>query len=62
MPSPTEMWLRMNDSPVPAQMTFASVGAMARAPTEDTGWPAKVGSQCTPPSVVLKMPPDAVPA
>jgi len=62
MPSPTEMWLRMHDSPVPAHTVLGSDGAMARSPMECTGWSSKMGSQCTPPSTVLKMPPDADPA
>src|SRR5262245_18047208 len=62
MPSPTEMWLRMHDSPVPAQTVFASEGATAISPIDDTVWPSKIGAQLVPPSVVLKMPPDAAPA
>jgi hypothetical protein len=33
-----------------------------RAPTDDTAWSSKIGSQCRPPSVVFQMPPDAAPA
>lgn len=62
MPSPTEMWLRMNVSPVPAQTTLGSVGAIASDPTEETGWASKIGSQWMPPSMLLKMPPEAAPA
>ncbi|PYR60643.1 MAG: hypothetical protein DMF85_04415 [Acidobacteria bacterium] len=32
------------------------------APIDETSCPSKIGSQLTPPSVVLKMPPDADPA
>ena len=61
MPWPSEMWLRMYASPVPAQTTFGSDGATASAPIDCTGWPSKIGAQCTPPSVVFQMPPDAAP-
>ena len=37
MPSPIEMLLRMNDSPVPAQTTFGSDGATASDPIDETG-------------------------
>ena len=43
-PVPTEMWLRMNGSPVPAQTMFALDGATASAPTDDTGWSSKIGA------------------
>jgi hypothetical protein len=36
MPSPIEMLLRMNDSPVPAQTTFGSEGATASDPIDET--------------------------
>src|SRR5688572_10111108 len=62
IPHPTEMLLRMNGSPVPAHTTLASLGAVASAPTDDTGWPSNIGFQWTPPSSDLKMPPDAAPA
>ncbi len=61
MPLPWEMLLRMKVSPVPAQTTFGSEGAMAKEPTEETSWPSKMGCQVTPPSVVLKIPPEAAP-
>jgi hypothetical protein len=32
------------------------------APTEETGCPSKIGSQWIPPSLDLKIPPDAAPA
>ena len=41
---------------------FASDGATARDPIEETSWSSKIASQCAPLSVVLKMPPDAAPA
>ena len=60
-PQPTEMWLRMNGSPVPAQTTFGSDGATASAPTELTVCSSKIEVQWMPPSVVLNIPPDAAP-
>jgi hypothetical protein len=56
------MWLRMNGSPVPAQTTFGSDGATIKAPIDATGCPSKIGVQWMPPSVLLKIPPDAAPA
>src|SRR5579864_2538658 len=61
MPCPTEMWLRINDSPVPAHTTFGSLGATASEPMDATGSESKIGSQWIPPSVLLKMPPEAAP-
>ncbi len=61
MPLPWEMSLRMNVSPVPAQTTFASDGATASEPIDETGWLSKMGAQDAPPSVVLKIPPEAAP-
>ena len=61
-PHPIEMCDRMNGSPVPAQTMFASLGATASDPMDDTGWSSKIGAQCTPPSVDFHSPPDAAPA
>src|SRR3954463_13132209 len=61
MPSPMEMWLRIQASPVPAQTTLGSDGATASDPTDETGCWSKIGSQLMPPSRVLKMPPEALP-
>src|SRR5215470_5931182 len=61
MPCPTEMWLRMKDSPVPAHTMFGSVAATASEPIDATGSESNMGSQCIPPSVLLKMPPEAAP-
>src|SRR4029077_14221819 len=55
------MWLRMKDSPVPAHTMFASLAATASEPMDATGSESKIGSQWMPPSVLLKMPPDAAP-
>src|SRR5271169_219121 len=61
MPCPTEMWLRINGSPVPAHTMFGSLAATAREPIDATGSESKMGSQWVPPSVLLKMPPEAAP-
>ena len=61
MPWPSEMWLRILPSPVPAQTTLGSDGATASEPIDCTGWSSKIGVQLTPPSVVFQMPPDAAP-
>ncbi len=36
------MWLRMNDSPVPVQTTFASLPATAKDPIDDSSHVIKV--------------------
>ena len=61
MPFPSEMWLRMNDSPVPAQTMFGFDGARASEPTDETSWLSKIDDQWMPPSVVFQIPPDAAP-
>src|SRR5216684_3686692 len=55
------MWLRMNDSPVPAHTMFGSLAATASEPMDATGSESKIGSQWIPPSLLLKIPPDAAP-
>src|SRR5258707_9331967 len=55
------MWLRMNDSPVPAHTMFGSLSATANEPMDATGSESKMGFQWIPPSVLLKMPPEAAP-
>ncbi len=55
------MWLRINDSPVPAHTMFGSLAATASEPMDATGSESKMGSQWIPPSLLLKMPPDAAP-
>jgi len=52
----------MKVSPVPAQTTFGSDEETANEPTLDAGVSSKIGFQFAPPSVVLKMPPEAAPA
>src|SRR5713226_4207205 len=61
MPCPTEMWLRMKDSPVPAHTMFGSLAATANEPIEATGSESNIAPQWIPPSLLLKMPPDAAP-
>src|ERR1700739_2324855 len=55
------MWLRIKDSPVPAQTIFGSLSATASEPMDATGAESKMGFQWMPPSVLLKMPPEAAP-
>src|SRR5260370_25373755 len=45
------MWLRTNDSPVPAHTMLGSLGSNASEPMEETSCPSKIGSQWVPPSV-----------
>jgi hypothetical protein len=47
-------------SPVPAQITFGSDGAMARSPNVLTAWPSKMGVQVVPLLVDFQIPPEAV--
>lgn len=62
IPQPSETLLRIEDSPVPAQTTLGSEGATASDPIDETGMLSKIGAQWRPPSVVLKIPPEAAPA
>src|ERR1043165_4786032 len=59
MPAPGSMVLRMCGSPVPAQTTFVSLGAIASAPTDATFLSSNSGRQVTPLLVVFQMPPAA---
>ncbi len=59
---PTEMWLRIQVSPVPAHTMLGLDGATASEPMDDTGWSSKMGLQVVPASSDLKIPPDAEPA
>ena len=62
MPSPIAWAGRMTKvSPVPAQITLASDGAIASADTDEADWSSKTGVQFTPPSRVRHSPPDAAP-
>ncbi len=57
-----EMWLRMFGSPVPTQTTLGSEAATSIQPIASASWSSKTGVQWVPPSVVLKIPPEAAPA
>jgi len=46
---PSEMWLRILPSPVPAQTMLGSETETARAPIDWTGWSSNIGCQFTPP-------------
>src|SRR3954464_2387132 len=59
MPAPGSMVFRMCGSPVPAQMTFVSLGAMASAPTDATFLSSNSGRHVTPLLVVFHTPPAA---
>ncbi len=63
MPSPiTSLSRTAHASPVPAQTTFGSEGATARAPIAATGMLSDTGCHRRPPSVVFHTPPEAAPA
>lgn len=51
----------MKVSPVPAQISFVAVGAMASEPMDCTDSSSKVGCQRMPPSSVFHTPPEAAP-
>src|ERR1051325_708325 len=61
LPCPMERWRRMNDPPFPPPTMFGALAATASEPMDATGSESKIGSQWIPPSVLLKMPPDAAP-
>jgi len=50
-----------NVSPVPAHNTLCADGAMASAPIACAGSLSNTARQCTPPSSVFQIPPDAAP-
>src|SRR6266849_2354262 len=61
-PLPSAVVERMkNVSPVPAQRTLCADGASASAPIAWAGWLSNTACQCTPPSSVFQMPPEAAP-
>ena len=62
MPSPMEMLLRRNVSPVPNHTTLGSLGATAMALTLLTRSESVTGTQRMPPLVLLNSPPLAAPA
>src|SRR5260370_39799698 len=55
------MAARIKDAPVPAQLLFGPPAATASEPMDATGSESKIGSHWIPPSVLLKMPPEAAP-
>src|SRR4051812_14627950 len=61
MPSPMDTELRVQDSPVPTQITLGSVGSKARAPIDCTGFLSKIGLNVVPPSSDFQTPPEAAP-
>ena len=50
-----------NVSPVPAHSTLCADGATATAPIAWAGWLSNTARQCTPPSSVFQIPPEAAP-
>ena len=60
MPSPTEVLLRVHDSPVPTQTFFGSLGSMVMAPI-DWVYSSKTGLKVSPASVDFQTPPPAAP-
>src|SRR6266850_974670 len=61
MPSPMDTELRVQDSPVPAQITSGLVGSMASAPIDCAGCLSNTGRSVVAPSVDFQMPPLAAP-
>ncbi len=59
MPYPGETLLRESSSPVPAQMIFGSLGAIAMSPIEATGACSQSGMKVVPALIVFQMPPVA---
>ncbi len=59
-PFPQEVLWRLFCSPVPAQITSGSDGAMARSPNVLTAWSSKMGVQVVPLLVDFQIPPEAV--
>ena len=53
--------LRVQDSPVPTQITCAFFGSMAMAPIDCTGCRSKTGLKVVPPSWLFHTPPLAAP-
>src|SRR2546423_11431088 len=57
MPSPMETELRVQDSPVPTQMTCGFFGSISTAPIDWTGCLSKTGLNVVPPSWLFHTPP-----
>src|SRR5690242_2439441 len=56
-----ETLLRIQDSPVPTQITFGFLGSTVMAPMDCTGSLSKTGLKVVPPLVDFHTPPDAAP-
>src|SRR3954471_16242534 len=61
MPSPTDVELRVQPSPVPTQIVFGFVGSIVTAPIDCTFCLSKTGLNVVPPSCDFHTPPDAAP-
>src|SRR6266487_429199 len=61
MPSPIEMELRIQDSPVPTQTVFGSEGSIVIAPIDCTGFLSNTGLNVVPSSCDFQTPPLAAP-
>src|SRR5438309_11519431 len=57
MPSPMETELRVQDSPVPTQMTCGFFGSISPAPIDWTGCLSKTDLNVVPPSSLFHTPP-----
>src|ERR1700719_3451035 len=61
MPSPIETLLRVQDSPVPAQMVLGDLGSMAMAPMDCAVCLSNMGLKVVPPFTDFQTPPLAAP-
>src|SRR5580693_3403300 len=61
MPFPIDTLLRVQDSPVPAQIVFGACGSMASAPMDCTASLSKTGLNVVPPFDDFHTPPLAAP-
>src|SRR4051794_31063968 len=62
MPSPIDVELRVQPSPVPTQIVVGFVGSIVMAPIDCTRCLSKTGLKVVPPSRDFQTPPDAAPA
>src|SRR5689334_15234109 len=61
MPSPIEVELRVQPSPVPTQIVLGFDGSIVIAPIDCTGCLSNTGRNVVPPSIDFHTPPDAAP-
>src|SRR4051794_31148988 len=61
MPSPIDVELRVQPSPVPTQIVLGLVGSIVMAPIDCTFCLSKTGLKVVPPSCDFHTPPDAAP-